>query len=320
MAERFGSADGDPVVSAPLSRPSEPALPTGTRANHPRKMKTGNIVTATIGVRQLIGPDAERSAQALAAGAIVAQAFANFYVITTRADEKTVRRVNLMKGRPAGQVGSITGPPSAIPDVWDFRQLPAGLTRRSVLQLIDTLFAMGPFGFRGPAAAWVPNHLTFPDGAVNTAQVIAPGYSCPSNDFLGRSLLATGDDLLYITSANRSRHLTGAEDSPAHWRAAGLHAEFGDEPGFLVVEHDDEDVARARYPRYAPMSTTVIGFHRIEHTSGDSRPQLILERHGSMHIDDVRSVLDSLGFGLVVGPKAKTRLLQRDYSVRLADR
>jgi hypothetical protein len=121
-----------------------------------------------------------------------------------------------MKGRPAGQVGSITGPPSAIPDVWDFRQLPSGLTRRSILQLIDTLFAMGPFGFRGPAAPWIPAHLTFPDGAVNTAQVIAPGYSCPSNDFLSRSLLATGDDLLYI----------------------------------------------------------------------DQRPQLILERHGSMHIDD----------------------------------
>jgi hypothetical protein len=277
-------------------------------------------VTATIGVRRLIGPDAERSAKALAAGAIVAHAFANFYAITTRADEETVRRVNLMKGRPAGQVGSITGPPSAIPDVWDFRQLPAGLTRRSVLQLIDTLFAMGPFGFRGPAAAWVPAHLTFPDGAVNTAQVIAPGYSCPSNDFLGRSLTATGDDLLYITSANRSRHLTGAEDSPAHWRAAGLHAEFGDEPDFLVVEHNDEELARVRYPRHAPMSTTVVGFHRVEGSSGDPRPQLILERHGSMHADDVRSVLDTLGFGLAIGPKAKTRLLQRDYTARLADR
>ena len=306
-----------PGVSAVLSRPSEPALPERPR---PPNHEVREIVTSTIDERRLISIDAERSAQALAAGAIVAHAFANFYVITTRADQETVRRVNLMKGRPAGQVGSITGPPSAIPAVWDFRQLPAGLTKRSVLQLIDTLFGMGPFGFRGPAAAWVPAHLTFPDGAVNTAQVIAPGYACPSNDFLGRSIRASGDDLLYITSANRSRHLTGAEDSPAHWRAAGLRAEFGDEPGFLVVEHDDEDLARARYPRHAPMSTTVIGFHRVEHVPGDPRPHLILERHGSMHIDDVRSVLDSLGFGLVVGRKARTRLLQRDYSVRLADR
>ncbi|MET0865516.1 MAG: hypothetical protein ABWZ98_14385 [Nakamurella sp.] len=277
-------------------------------------------MTAVIDARRLIDRDAEQAAQALAAGAIIAHGFANFYVITTRADQATVRRVNLMKGRPAGQVGSITGPPSAIPDIWDFRQLPTGLTKRSVLQVIDAFFALGPFGFRGPAASWVPNHLTFPDGPVNTAQVIAPGYSCPSNDFLGRSLRATADELLYITSANRSRHLTGADDSPAHWRAAGLHAEFGHEPDFMVVEHDNETVARARYPRHLPMSTTVIGFHRVERVAGDPRPQLVLERHGSMHVDDVRSVLAGLGFGLVVGPKAATRLLQRDYSERLADR
>jgi hypothetical protein len=99
-----------------------------------------------------------------------------------------------------------------------------------------------------------------------------------------------------------------------------LHAEFGDEPDFLVVEHNDEELARVRYPRHAPMSTTVVGFHRVEGSSGDPRPQLILERHGSMHVDDVRSVLDTLGFGLAIGPKAKTRLLQRDYTARLADR
>jgi tRNA A37 threonylcarbamoyladenosine synthetase subunit TsaC/SUA5/YrdC len=269
---------------------------------------------------RLTTDDAAYAAQALADGKIVAHGFANFYAITTRADEHTVRRVNVMKGRPPRQVGSITGPPSAVPDVWDLSALPDGLTRRSVLQLLDVFFGMGPFGFRGPAADHIPEHLTLADGAISTAQVIAPGYACPSNEFLRRALSATGDDLLYITSANRSRHFTGADDSPAHWLAAGLHAEFDDQAGLLVVEHPDEDAARARYPAHAPMSTSVLGLQRLVRVDGDRRPHLILERHGSLPVEHVRAVLDGLGYGLVLGPRAKPRLLQRDYSLRLADR
>lgn len=277
-------------------------------------------MTAATTQRRLIGADAASAATELAAGHPIGHAFANFYVITTRADRATVRGINLMKGRPPEQVGSITAPPSRIPDVWDFDLLPDGLTRDSVLQVVDSLFGMGPFGFLGPAAPHVPDHLTFAVGDFRTAQVIAPGYACQSNDFLLRSLQETGDDFLYITSANRSRHLTGADDSPAHWTAAGLHAEFGDEPGFVLLEHPDEVAARARYQRYLPMSTTIIGFHRIIRVPGDPRPQLSLERHGSLHVDDVRAVLDGLGFGLVLGTKAATRLTQRDYSERLSDR
>ena len=265
-------------------------------------------------------PAVSRAAHALADGAVVAQAFGNFYVITTRGDEPTVRGVNLMKGRPPNQVGSITGPPAALPDVWDLDRLPDRLPRRTALTLLDTFFALGPFGFRGPAAADVPSHLTFPDGEITTAQVIAPGYACPSNAFLAAARRATGDELLYITSANRSRHLTGADDSPAHWRADGLRAEFGDEPGFQIVEHDDEVAARARYPQHLPMSTTILGLHTVREVSGDSRPHLVLERHGSLLADTVRLVLAELGFGLVLGPKAETRLLLRDYSERMSDR
>ena len=259
-------------------------------------------------------------AEQLAAGAVVAHGFGNFYVITTRGDADTVRRVNAMKGRPPTQVGSITAAPQAIPDVWDLDRLPAGLTRRSVLNLVDTLFSLGPFGFRGPAAGHVPAHLTFPDGDITTAQVIAPGYGCPSNAFLSHAGRLCGDDLLYITSANRSRHQTGADDSPAHWRADGLSAEFGDQADFVLFPHADEAAARSRYPAYLPMSTTIIGFHKVGHRPGDPRPQLVLERHGSLHLDQVRAVLDDLGFGLVLGPKAQTRLLLRDYSQRLSDR
>lgn len=277
-------------------------------------------MTTSTAAHRLITTDAALAARALDAGAVVGHAFANLYAITTLADADTVRRVNLMKGRPPGQVGSITAPPAAIRDVWDFGDLPYGLNRRRVLKLIDTFFSLGPFGFRGPAAAHVPPHLTFPDGPASTAQVIAPGYACPSNGFLSEAVRATGDPFLYITSANRSRHATGAEDSPAHWRADGLRAEFGDEPGFMIVEHPDEAAARARYPRYLPMSTTILGFHRVEHVDGDRRPHLVLERHGSLPVDDVRTVLDDLGYGLVIGPRARTRLLLRDYSQRMSDR
>jgi hypothetical protein len=264
--------------------------------------------------------DCVRAADRLATGGIVGHAFANFYVITTRSDAETVRRVNGMKGRPPGQVGSITGPPAALWEAWDLDQLPDGLDRRAVRTLVDTFFALGPFGFRGPAAATVPPHLTFPAGDVTTAQVIAPGYACPANSFLSRARAACGDDLLYITSANRSRHRTGADDSPAHWRAEGLIAEFGAEDGFCLVAHPDEAAARARYPRYLPMSTTILGFHTLIRRPGDPRPHLILERHGSMPVADVRAVLAGLGYGLIIGPQAETRLQLRDYSVRLADR
>ena len=260
------------------------------------------------------------AARQLSAGAVVANAFANFYVITTRGDAETVRRVNVMKGRPSGQVGSITGSPAALWEIWDLDRLPAGMTSRSLRTLVDTFFALGPFGFRGPAADSVPLHLTSPEGDITTAQVIAPGYACPSNRFLGQARWACGDELLYITSANRSRHLTGADDSPAHWRADGLVSEFGNEDGFLLLAHPDESAARARYPGYLPMSTTILGFHTVIRRPGDPRPHLILERHGSMPIADVRAVLAGLGFGLVIGPKAETRLQLRDYSLRLSDR
>jgi hypothetical protein len=252
--------------------------------------------------------DVETAATALAAGAVVGHAFANFYVITTRPDAPTVRSVNLMKGRPVDQVGSITTTPLRIPRVYDWSALPDGLRAHEVLGLMDALFGLGPFGFRGPAAPDVPDHLTQPDSGVRTAQVIAPGYACPSNEFLAAALHRAGTDLLYITSANRSRHLSGAADSPAHWRAAGLLAEFGADPRFLVLAHDDEDAARARYPQHAPMSTTILAFHRL------AGPRtLLLERHGSLPVDVVRSVVAEFGFEVELGPLARTRLLQRSY-------
>jgi hypothetical protein len=257
--------------------------------------------------------DSLAAARALAGGAVIGNGFANFYAITARADQESVRRVNLMKGRPPGQIGSISVPPSRIGELFDWSALPPGLTRRSVLGVIDTFYGQGPFGFRGPAAAPLPEHLTLIEDGVRTAQVIAPGYACPSNDFLSRCLDATGDDLVYVTSANRSRHLTGADDTPAHWRSSGLRADFGHQPGFALLEHADEAAARAAYPGYLPMSTTILGFHRLGTDPDDPRPQLVLDRHGSLPVDDVRRILDRLGLGLVLGPRAGNRLPLRRY-------
>jgi hypothetical protein len=76
----------------------------------------------------------DRATHDLATGAVVGQSFANLYGITSRADRRSVASVNVMKGRPRGQVGSITTAPSRIPDVWDWTKLPPPrLSRRAVL-------------------------------------------------------------------------------------------------------------------------------------------------------------------------------------------
>ncbi|HVE95510.1 MAG TPA: hypothetical protein VNA67_00725 [Pseudonocardiaceae bacterium] len=205
--------------------------------------------------------DVAYAARALAAGAVTATAFGNFYVIVTRPDVETVRRVNVVKGRPIHQVGSITTEASRIPAMFDWSQLPERLTAERVQALMETLYGLGPFGFRGPAAAHVPDHLTQLDEGARTTQVIAPGSRCPSNAFFARAVAEVGSELLYITSANRSRHFTGAVEEPAHWQAAGIAADFVHVPDLVIIEHCDEAVARAAYPAFAPTSVTLLSFH-----------------------------------------------------------
>jgi tRNA A37 threonylcarbamoyladenosine synthetase subunit TsaC/SUA5/YrdC len=255
--------------------------------------------------------DLADAAAVLAAGGVVGQGFGNFYVLTTRPDAATVRRINLLKGRPPDQVGSVVTTPLRIPLLFDWAALPDGLPGRVVRSLMDALFELGPFGFRGPAAAHVPDHLAQIDDRVRTTQVIAPGYACPSNRFLSRALDLVNGDLLYVTSANRSRHLTGAPDEPAHWRADGLRGEFGSDPGFVVLAHPDEAAARRRYPLHAPMSTTILAFHKVAHDGQDVR--LVVERHGSLPLEQLRSVVERVGFGLDTAPSAARRLELREY-------
>ena len=237
--------------------------------------------------------DMQRAADALADGGVVGHGFANVYAITTRPDADIVERVNRTQDRPTDGLGSITVPPERIPDLFDWTQLPPGLTRRSVLRVVDAFYKSGPFGFRGPAADHLPSHLTYLEADVVTTQVIAPGYNCPSNDFLARALAAAHTDVLHIASANLSDH----------------------GPDITLLEHPDDDTARSRYPAYQATSATILGFHRPVRVVGDRRPQLLLEQHGSLDVDTVRRMLDDLGFGLVDrAAPADGQLPQRDWA------
>jgi hypothetical protein len=293
---------GDHFVPNDVIAPS--ALPLPRRSADPR-------IT-----RRFLGNPADEAeaADRLAGGAMVGCGFGNFYALLTRPDADAVRAANLLKGRPPGQVGSVVTTPMRMPLVFDWSRLPAGLTQRAVLGVMEALFCLGPFGFRGPAADEVPDHLTLDDGGVRTTQVIAPGLDCPSNRFVAACLRRTSGDLLFITSANRSHHLAGTAEEPAHYRGDDLAAEFGGDAGLVLLRHPDEERARGRYPGHAPMSTTLLAFHRTAGEDDAGRIRLIVERHGSLPVDEVRRALHPLGFDVVLGPRAQERLAQRTYA------
>ncbi|WP_158610065.1 hypothetical protein [Micromonospora globbae] len=256
--------------------------------------------------------DVAFAARALADGAVVAVAFGNFYALVTRPDAATVRRVNLAKGRPADQVGSITATAHRIPAMFDWSRIPPRLPEGRVRQLMDGLFGAGPFGFCGPAVDRLPDHLVRVDGGVRTTQVIAPGTLCPSNSFFARACAEAGAEHLFITSANRSHHLTGADEEPAHWRAEGILADFAHVPDLVVLAHRDEAAARAAYPVHLPTSVTLLSFHRPE-GEWEEPPVLPVERHGSLHVDDVRRAAAPLGLQVRLSARAARRLRVRAY-------
>jgi len=254
--------------------------------------------------------DIELAAEALVEGLPLAAGFANFYVIYTRADAATVAQMNVWKGRPPTQTGSIGTTTLRIPTLFDFAKLPHTLSEKRVLDVMEAFLNRGPIGIRGPAAADLPDHMTGRDGDMRTAQTIVPGYRCPSNKVVARAIEQLPERYLYITSANLSHHRTGIEE-PAHWKPAPLIFDFRHIVNMQLIRHESEDVAHREYPGYAEMSTTVISFHRPAMVDG--RPALRLERYGSMDVPDVRALLDRFDLGLEIADGGRERLQQRAY-------
>lgn len=254
----------------------------------------------------------ELAARGVGLGAIICYGFGNFYAVAAHPCNESVIHVNRSKGRPDNQVGSVTTTRERISRIFDWPQIPSALDTKALMDLINELYSMGPFGFRGPAAAGVPDHLTSQDGDKRTTQIIAPGYNCLSNALLERVLELTGQDFIFITSANISHNITGTTEEPAHYRMKGIQNDFGKCRGFIMVSHDDEEAIMQRYSKYRPMSTTILAFHKVTYDR-HGQPQLFLERHGSLHVDDVSEVLKKHGFGLTIGPKAQSRLPERHY-------
>jgi tRNA A37 threonylcarbamoyladenosine synthetase subunit TsaC/SUA5/YrdC len=244
------------------------------------------------------GADRRLAAAATANGAALFYGFGNFCALAALPDLDSMRRINTLKGRPLDQAGSVTTDPARAHLVFDWDQLPAALSRETVQALMDDFLALGPFGFRGPAATGVPEHLTVVDHGIRTVQLISPGHRCPSNELVRDILARTGEDLLFITSANTSSTVSKQAEA-AHCEMRAIRDEFGHHPAAILIGHPDEHVARRMYPRHLPCSTSIVAFHH---------EGLALERHGSLGIDDVRAVADRHGLDLAIAPAAHTRL------------
>ena len=254
--------------------------------------------------------DAAFAAHATALGVALFYNFGNFCAIAAHPRWDSVKRVNLVKGRPENQVGSLTSTRDRFERLFDWSLLPDGLDQERVLALMDDFYALGPMGFRGPAAHHVPGHLTSLDEELRTTQVIGPGYRCPSNALLDEILTRVGEDFLFITSANVSGGVTGKVEA-AHYDLRGMQDDFGGKDGILLIGHRDEAAVRASYPRHLPQSTSILAFHKLARDDA-GKPALILERHGSLGVDDIRELAGKHGFGLVLGEKAHERLPLRD--------
>jgi hypothetical protein len=252
--------------------------------------------------------DVEDVAEDIADGAIVATAFANFYVLVARPQVETVRRINVLTGRPVGQVGSVTTSFDLIPTLFDWSALPSGVSGHAVRALMDELFALGPFGFRGPAAEHVPTHLTLASAGVRTVQVIAPGYACPSNVLFAHAVDTLGSDLLSVGSASRP------DTGRVAWRADDIVAELREGGEFELIEHRDEAASLAAYPHHTPGPVTILSFHALDGFD-DGRPVLTIDRHGSLPVEHVRELAEPLGFEIRSSDSARDDLLARPLPI-----
>jgi hypothetical protein len=238
--------------------------------------------------------DRRLAAIATTNGAALFYGFGNFCALAAMPDLESMRRVNTLKGRPLDQVGSVTTDPARAHRVFDWD----GLDREAIESVMAEFLALGPIGFRGPAATIVPEHLTVVDDGIRTAQLIMPGDGCLSNELVGEILDHSGEELLFITSANTSSNVSKQAEA-AHCEMRAIRAEFGHHPETVLIGHADERTNRLLYPYHLPCSTSIVAFHR---------GSLVLERHGSLGIDDARAVAAAHGLELAIAPGAHRRL------------
>jgi len=316
IVTRAGIAPGHPELLPEAGMPVEELAAILRPDLGEQEREVLHTVAETDWTRSILDLDDEAdrtlAARATALGVALFYNFGNFCAIAAHPRRESVVRVNLLKGRPENQVGSLTSTRDRFHRLFDWSQLPEGLEPDQVAALMDDFYALGPMGFRGPAAHDIPGQLTSLDEELRTCQVIAPGYRCPSNELLGAVLALTGEDFLFITSANVSGGVTGRVEA-AHYDLRGMQDDFGTKDGIVLIGHRDEGAARASYPRHLPMSTSILAFHKLARAD-DGRPALVLERHGSLGVDDVRELVGRHGFGLVLGPGALERLPLRDQA------
>ncbi|MCC6984067.1 MAG: citramalate synthase [Bauldia sp.] len=295
------------IPVAELAKILKPAMDEADRATLDRMAKTDWSHTA---LDLDSAADRRFAADAVSLGAAIFYSFGNFCAVAARPEHDSVVRVNLFKGRPENQVGSLSTTRPKFDALFDWSAVPAALPKERVRALMDDLFELGPFGFRGPAAAHIPAYLTSRDADIRTTQLIGPGYRCLSNELLAECLDRAGQEFLFITSANVSKGVTGHVE-PAHYDMRGIAADFGKTDGVVFIAHRDEAAVRASYPQFLPMSTSIIAFHKLARDE-DGAPALILERHGSLGVEIVRAVVKRHELGLVPDEKAKERLPMRD--------
>ena len=275
------------------------APPQGAAKVSSRRRRDSGGVTAILSLS--VPSDRRAAARATAGGAALFYGFGNFCALAALPDHTSVLRINRLKGRPPAQAGSVTSDPQRMALAFDWSRVPRHFEPELLISMMADFQALGPIGFRGPAAALVPDHLTVSDGGMRTVQHISAGVRCRSNALVREVLELTGEDLLFITSANSSGHR-----SAAHFEMDAIRAEFGHRRDVVMIGHDDETANRLSYPRHLPCSTSIVAFHR-DVREGD-RPALVIERHGSLGIDAAREVADRHGYGLLVAPSAHVRV------------
>jgi tRNA A37 threonylcarbamoyladenosine synthetase subunit TsaC/SUA5/YrdC len=128
--------------------------------------------------------------------------------------------------------------------------------------------------------------------------VISPGDVCPSNALVGDILDLIGEDILYITSANTSSHVSKQTEA-AHFEMREIQREFGHRGDVVLIGHRNERANRRRYPHHLPCSTSIIAFHTGE---------LVLERLGSLDTAAIADVTDRHGLPLRIAAGASQRV------------